>query len=271
LLSGLLKCSVCGASYQLNGAKHYACAGHINGGPNECGNNARLHRDKAEAGVLEGIQRAFLRPEVLEEAKRRARALIRARAAEAKPAGSTAKRARALRDEVDNLVGAIAQGALRSSPAIAARLQAAEEELAQLEAAPAQPQASKNFLQQQARFDQFISVYNQDRPHQALNMRCPAELYRPSPRPYNGLPDLEYPFHDRTITVTRCGRICMGPMKINLSQAFAGQRVGVKQVEEKIWLVSFMRYDLGFFDHEACRIESAANPFAAKLLPMSPV
>jgi putative transposase len=102
-------------------------------------------------------------------------------------------------------------------------------------------------------------------------MRCPAELYRPSPRTYSGLPDIEYPFHDRTITVTRCGRICMGPLKINLSQAFAGQRVGVKQVEDKIWLVTFMRYDLGFFDHETCRIESAANPFAAKLLPMSPV
>ena len=42
------------------------------------------------------------------------------------------------------------------------------------------------------------------------------------------------------------------------------------QVEEKIWLVSFMRYDLGFFDHETCRIESAENPFAPKLLPMSP-
>ena len=36
-----------------------------------------------------------------------------------------------------------------------------------------------------------------------------------------------------------------------------------------IWLVSFMRYDLAFFDHETCRIESAANPFAAKLSPMS--
>ena len=56
-------------------------------------------------------------------------------------------------------------------------------------------------------------------------------------------------------------------MKINLSQAFAGQSVGVKQVEEKIWLVSFMRY--GFLDHETGRIESADNPFAAKLLPMS--
>jgi hypothetical protein len=57
----------------------------------------------------------------------------------------------------------------------------------------------------------------------------------------------------------------------NLSQAFAGQMVGVKQVEEKIWLVSFMRYDLGFFDHETCRIESAANPFSANVSAMSPV
>jgi putative transposase len=131
--------------------------------------------------------------------------------------------------------------------------------------------ASQNFLQQQARFDEFIATFNQERPHEALNMRYPAELYSPSPRPYNGLPELEYPFHERTITVTRCGRICMGPMKINLSQAFAGQKVGVKQVEEKIWLVSFMRYDLGFFDHETCRIESAENPFTANVLPMSPV
>ena len=131
--------------------------------------------------------------------------------------------------------------------------------------------AAKNFLQQQARFDQFIDTFNQERPHQALNMRYPAELYQPSPRPYKGLPELEYPFHDRTITLTRCGRICLGTQKINISQALAGQKVGVKQVSERVWLVSFMQYDLGYFDDETCRIESAENPFAAKLSPMSPV
>ena len=101
--------------------------------------------------------------------------------------------------------------------------------------------------------------------------RYPAELYQPSPRPYKGLPELEYPFHDRTITVTRCGRICLGRQKIHISQAFAGQKVGVKQVSDRVWLVSFMQYDLGYFDDETCRIESAENPFAAKLSPMSPV
>jgi putative transposase len=131
--------------------------------------------------------------------------------------------------------------------------------------------AAKNFLQQQARFDAFIEHYNHERPHQALNMRYPGELYVPSSRPYHGLEALEYPFHDRTITVTQCGRVCFGRQKINLSKVFAGQNVGVRQVADQIWLVSFMDYDLGFFDHETCRLESAGNPFAAKVLPMSPV
>jgi len=48
-----------------------------------------------------------------------------------------------------------------------------------------------------------------------------------------------------SITVTHCGRICLGRRKINLSTVFfAGQNVGVKEVSDKIWLVSFMDYDL---------------------------
>lgn len=131
--------------------------------------------------------------------------------------------------------------------------------------------AAKNFLQQQEKFDDFIQEFNHERPHQALNMKYPAELYTPSPRPYKGIGDVEYPFHDRTILVTSCGRICIGKRKINLSQAFAGQTVGVTEVSEKIWLVSFMDYDLGFFDHESGRVECAENPFGAKVLPMCPV
>ena len=131
--------------------------------------------------------------------------------------------------------------------------------------------AAQNFLQQQAKFDDFVSCYNQERPHQALGMKYPAELYSSSPRKYRGLTELNYPFHDRTITVTRCGRICMDCRKINFSSVFAGQNVGVRQVADKIWLVSFMDYDLGFFDHETCRLEPTTNPFEAKVLPMSPV
>jgi putative transposase len=131
--------------------------------------------------------------------------------------------------------------------------------------------AAQNFLQQQARFDDFIDCYNRERPHQALDMKYPAELYEPSAHPYHGLDELHYPFHDRTITVTQCGRICFGRRKINLSTVFAGQNVGVKEVSDRIWLVSFMDYHLGFFDHETGRLGTAENPFAAKVLPMCPV
>jgi transposase InsO family protein len=50
-----------------------------------------------------------------------------------------------------------------------------------------------NCLQQQARFDAFRRKFNDERPHEALAMRCPAELYRPSPRLYAGLGELHYP------------------------------------------------------------------------------
>ena len=64
----------------------------------------------------------------------------------------------------------------------------------------------QNTLQQQARFDAFVARYNDERPHEALAMRVPADDYRRSPRPYRGLTELEYPFHDWTAIVTTCGR-----------------------------------------------------------------
>jgi putative transposase len=46
--------------------------------------------------------------------------------------------------------------------------------------------------------------------------------------------------------------------------------VGVRQVSERIWLVTFMQYDLGYFDDETCRLYRIENPFGPTLLPMSP-
>jgi putative transposase len=130
--------------------------------------------------------------------------------------------------------------------------------------------AAPNILQQQARFDTFVDHFNRERPHQALAMQVPADRYARSSRLYRGLEELTYPFHDHTIAVTRCGRICFQGQKVNLSQVFAGQNVGVTQVAERIWLVTFMHYDLGYFDDETCRLEPIENPFGPKVLPMSP-
>jgi putative transposase len=128
--------------------------------------------------------------------------------------------------------------------------------------------AEANVLQQQARFDAFVERYNQERPHQALGMQVPAAVYTRSPRVYRGLEELTYPYHDATIAVTHCGRLCFQGRKVNLSQVFAGQNVGVTQVGEQVWLVSFMQYDLGYFDDETCRLEPIAYPFGSRVLPM---
>lgn len=93
------------------------------------------------------------------------------------------------------------------------------------------------------------------RRHRAPTLACLTSIIRSTTRP----------------TITTCGRICYNRKKINLSQVFAGQTVGIKQVEDHIWLVSFVDYDLGYFDDETCRLEPLQNPFGPKVLPMSPV
>jgi putative transposase len=74
--------------------------------------------------------------------------------------------------------------------------------------------AGSIFLQKRARFDDFLEIFNNQCPHEALDIRCPAEIYQASTRPYQGLPDIDYAFHDKIIVVTRCGRICLGCKKI---------------------------------------------------------
>ena len=59
--------------------------------------------------------------------------------------------------------------------------------------------------------------FNAERPHEALDMKCPAELYTASTRSHEGLPELTYPFHDRDVLITACGRLCLHRKKINIS------------------------------------------------------
>jgi len=121
--------------------------------------------------------------------------------------------------------------------------------------------AKANFLQQQAEFDRWTDEFNQERPHEALQMRPPAEVYRPSTRSYRGIGELNYPFHDRSILVTTCGRICLHRKKINVSSVLAGQELGLKEVDENTWLVSFMNYDLGYIDLDEKCLQPLENPF----------
>jgi hypothetical protein len=60
-------------------------------------------------------------------------------------------------------------------------------------------------------------------------------------------------------------------MKISLRQAFAGQKVGIKKVSKKAWIVSLLHHDSGVFDEQLRRVECAPNPFSAKASTMCPL
>ncbi len=57
--------------------------------------------------------------------------------------------------------------------------------------------------------------------------------------------------------------------RINVSTVLAGQRLGIKEVDEDVWIVSFMSYDLGFIDLQQKTLQPLNNPFGPRLSPMS--
>ena len=78
--------------------------------------------------------------------------------------------------------------------------------------------------------------------------------------------------------MSHCGRICTHRKRVNVSTVLAGQRLGIKEVDEGIWIVSFMRYDLGFIDLEQKPLQPQTSRLAPgrtpclryELLPMCP-
>jgi len=62
--------------------------------------------------------------------------------------------------------------------------------------------AGANLLQPEAKFDTFLQEFNNECPHEALEMKCPGEVYASSCRPYQGISEPHDPFHDKTVVVT---------------------------------------------------------------------
>jgi len=125
--------------------------------------------------------------------------------------------------------------------------------------------SGSNMLQQQEKFDKFIQEFNFERPHQALNMKSPADVHTKSLRKYNGLPDVTYPEHDKSLLISNCGRICINRQKVHISKALANQPVGITEVENGIWQVGFMSYNLGFFDEECNNFAPIDDPFGFRI------
>lgn len=123
----------------------------------------------------------------------------------------------------------------------------------------------ENLLQQQETFDQFKEQFNFERPHQALDMRCPADVHQRSSRAYRGLPDITYPDYDQSLLISNCGRLCFNKLKIYISSALSNQPIGLKEIDSGIWQLDFMDYTLGYFDEKSEKFSPNYDPFGLRL------
>jgi putative transposase len=124
---------------------------------------------------------------------------------------------------------------------------------------------------QQRAFDRFRGLYNHERPHEALAQQPPASLYTPSPRPYPAR--VASPEYGPPAVVRRVrgdGDIKWRGTHVFLSQALAGEPVGLEEVADGCWRVSFGPLSLGCLHAGADRLHPADDRLE-KLLPMSPV
>jgi putative transposase len=111
--------------------------------------------------------------------------------------------------------------------------------------------AATSILAQQEKFDVFREEYNQERPHESLNMQTPSTIYVQSGRSFPEiLPEPEYPLHDMTRIVGTTGMVSMTRRSESfyLAQALAGETIGLREEDEDMWKISFMDYDLGVYD-----------------------
>lgn len=106
---------------------------------------------------------------------------------------------------------------------------------------------------QQAAFSRFQPTYNEERPHEALGMRVPAELYELSSRPMpSTLPEHEYPHAFEIRRVRRDGSMKWGGGTVFVGEALQGELIGVEAVDELVWHVHLGPMRLGAL-HERSR------------------
>ena len=125
---------------------------------------------------------------------------------------------------------------------------------ATLAAATTRPPAANRRLQQKS-FNTFRSVYNDERPHEALDLGVPRECFTASARPYPETePIVEYPSHLEVRLVSAQGYIKFANRRLFLGDALAGERVGLEPVDEAIWSIQFAAFELARLDERSGEI-----------------
>lgn len=112
-----------------------------------------------------------------------------------------------------------------------------------------------NLKRQQRAFDDFQLEFNEERPHEALGMRRPAEVYVPSYRRYpEKLPPVEYPGHYEVRRVSRNGGVRWNGQWLNVGHALIEENVGFEEVDDGIWDLYFRKLAIGRFNERELRL-----------------
>jgi putative transposase len=116
--------------------------------------------------------------------------------------------------------------------------------------------AAGSLAAQQRKFNAFREEFNHDRPHEALDMHTPVEIYTPSPREMpNKLLPLEYPDRFEVRYVSGNGGIRWNRDWVNVSTVCIGEYVGLEEIDNGIWNVYFGPLKLGRLNERHMRIE----------------
>ena len=121
-------------------------------------------------------------------------------------------------------------------------------------------QAGKIGREQEA-FDLWRSEYNTERPHEAIGMAFPAEIYQPSPRKYAGTPEeLDYGGRATRSVNKRTGTIRFEGDRIPISTTLGGWNVGLEPQEDGLVAVWFSNLFLGHIDPKTASFQAASPP-----------
>lgn len=117
-----------------------------------------------------------------------------------------------------------------------------------LKQATARPPKATARLQQKA-FHEFQQEYNEQRPHEGLENRTPQSCYQASPRCYPGrVPEVEYGDDLHTRRVSQQGSVKWNGTRTFISEVFAYEPLGLKEVDERWLEIYYGPIRLGWLD-----------------------
>ena len=138
---------------------------------------------------------------------------------------------------------------------------------------------SASLRSQQRRFDAFRVQFNEERPHEAIDMRRPAELYQRSCREMpERIESYDYPQHYFVRRVSRAGTIRMCNKQFFLSSTLCQEYVGLEEVDTEVYDIFFCFYQIGRYNLQKNRVEDIVSRVeesrprdleAPRVLPMS--